>query len=288
MLSSIDHLGGDLPVTGQPRSEFVRCTATAQGDPIVVGTLGVDEGVRCVAEAFAAVPADVLPRRGGQRVGRDHRREHGDDLTSFQPGQVTSDGVRVALDADEDRVPGDRAAIRCDHTLADMTRRGVFADRDTLLLEDCCQSTCEECGVDAGGAGEEYAAVSVVDVDVCLGRLGIEELHVLGSVAVLFVTVVRVRAVWSFRPRIGRCRCDRRGPDGRRCSRVLRTSRTSSMESKSADWNDLTDSTPAQSCRADRAVWVSSVVARSTASAYLALLPGISVESQPPLRPEAP
>ena len=68
---------------------------------------------------------------------------------------------------------------------------------------------------------------------------------------------------------------------------VSSTSRTSSIESKSADWKARTLSTPVRRAEPTGPSG-SSMTARSTASAKRARLPGMSVESHPPLRPEAP
>jgi hypothetical protein len=73
--------------------------------------------------------------------------------------------------------------------LADVAGRGVLTDRHALGAEHSCEPVREQRGVDAGRAGEEHAALSIVDVDVSLRRLGIEKFHVLGPVTVLTVAV---------------------------------------------------------------------------------------------------
>src|SRR5699024_2864291 len=66
---------------------------------------------------------------------------------------------------------------------ADMYCRAVLADSHPLIAQLSCQASSEQGRVERGRAGEVDAAPRPVDVDVRPGLLGIEELHVLGSVA---------------------------------------------------------------------------------------------------------
>ena len=188
----VDHLGGDLTVTGQTRAKRVWCPAPTERDPIIGGALCIDERVRRVAEAFATLPADRRPRFVRQRLSRDHRREHRDDLTTLQPRQVTADRVRIPLETHEDRVRVDRAAVRGDRFFADMPRRGGFADGHALFPEDVAESASEQRTIDGRGAGEVQAAKRPVDVDAGTSRLGIEELHVFGPVSELLIAGLQV------------------------------------------------------------------------------------------------
>lgn len=90
--------------------EGVRGAAAADGDAAVGGALGVDEGVRGVAEALVPLPADLLPGAVGELLGHDHRGVDGDDVPRVESAGVAVDLPRVRFHAGQDRLAADNSA----------------------------------------------------------------------------------------------------------------------------------------------------------------------------------
>ncbi len=96
------------------------------------------------------------PERVVQRLGGDHERVDGDDVTP-----VSVQGARVALGRPDDGAGPHRAPGRGDDAGADGGHLGVLDDPDAPALDGLGQAPDEPCGVDGGAVRGEGAAQHV-------------------------------------------------------------------------------------------------------------------------------
>ena len=134
-----------LTIPVESGTEPVGHAASADGDPVVDGPLGVEEPVRGVAERLPALPADVLPDPLRDGFGGDHRAVHRQPAAS-QPGQPGGESLGGAQH--DRRAHG--APRRGDATRADLGRRRALVQVDPQALHGVGQSACQRGGLDPG------------------------------------------------------------------------------------------------------------------------------------------
>lgn len=175
--------------------EGIRRATAADGDAVVGGALGVDEGVGGVAQAFALLPADALPRLRGQLIGHDHRGVDGNHVPPAEPGDIALDLAGVRLHAGQHGLGAHGPTRGGDGARRDARGPRVLTDPDPLGLDDRREAVDQLGGVDAGGGTGEEAAERGPDGDAPPDGVGVKEFEVLSP-----VSGGEIRGVSSFKP----------------------------------------------------------------------------------------
>jgi hypothetical protein len=134
-------------------AQVIRRTSAPEREAAVRGALPVDEEPAAVGERLACCKPGVVPKRLGQRFGRDHERVHRHERAPH-PRQLSGERFGRA----DDDLGADRSATRPYRAAFDRVHRCVLVDARALLLDNGGETMRKLGGMDGRAVGRVQRA----------------------------------------------------------------------------------------------------------------------------------